>query len=46
MSGIAVKVAVIQENKILLTKREDFETWILPMFDQAEVREKVEVVGG
>lgn len=30
MSGLAVNVAVIHEGKILLTQREDFETWILP----------------
>jgi hypothetical protein len=30
MTGIALNVAVIQEGKILLTQREDFETWILP----------------
>jgi ADP-ribose pyrophosphatase YjhB (NUDIX family) len=30
MPGLAVNVAVIHEDKILLTKREDFETWILP----------------
>ncbi|NTU57100.1 MAG: NUDIX domain-containing protein, partial [Anaerolineales bacterium] len=30
MPGLAVNVAVIHEGKILLTKREDFETWILP----------------
>lgn len=30
MPGIAVNVAVIQEGKILLTKREDFEIWCLP----------------
>ena len=30
MSGIAVNVAVIQEGKVLLTKREDFEVWCLP----------------
>ena len=30
MPGIAVNVAVIQDEKILLTKRDDFETWILP----------------
>jgi ADP-ribose pyrophosphatase YjhB (NUDIX family) len=30
MPGIAVNVAVIQEGKILLTKREDFEVWCLP----------------
>jgi ADP-ribose pyrophosphatase YjhB (NUDIX family) len=30
MSNLAVNVAVIHEGKILLTQREDFETWILP----------------
>ena len=30
MPVLAVNIAVIHENKILLTKREDFETWILP----------------
>lgn len=30
MSGVVVNVAVISDNKILLTQREDFETWILP----------------
>ena len=30
MPNIAVNIAVIHEGKILLTKREDFETWILP----------------
>jgi len=30
MSMIAVNVAVLHDNKILLTKRDDFETWILP----------------
>jgi len=30
MPGLVVNVAVIHENKILLTRREDFETWILP----------------
>ena len=30
MPGVAVNVAVIQDGKILLTKREDFETWCLP----------------
>ena len=30
MPGVAVNVAVLQDNKILLTQREDFETWILP----------------
>ena len=30
MPGLAVIVAVIDNNKILLTKREDFEVWCLP----------------
>jgi ADP-ribose pyrophosphatase YjhB (NUDIX family) len=30
MSAITVNVAVIQENRVLLTKREDFEVWCLP----------------
>lgn len=30
MPGVAVNVAVIQDGKILLTKREDFEIWCLP----------------
>ncbi len=30
MPGVAVIVAVIDDNKILLTKREDFEVWCLP----------------
>lgn len=30
MSGLAVNVAVIHEGKILLTQRDDLETWILP----------------
>jgi ADP-ribose pyrophosphatase YjhB (NUDIX family) len=30
MANIAVNVAVIDNGKILLTKRDDFETWILP----------------
>jgi 8-oxo-dGTP diphosphatase len=30
MANIAVSVAVIQDEKILLTKREDFEIWCLP----------------
>lgn len=30
MKDIAVNVAIIQDNKILLTQRDDFETWILP----------------
>ena len=30
MPGLAVIVAVIEDEKILLTKREDFEVWCLP----------------
>lgn len=30
MSGLAVIVAVIDNGKVLLTKREDFEVWCLP----------------
>lgn len=30
MPGLAVVVAVIDDGKILLTKREDFEVWCLP----------------
>lgn len=30
MPGLAVIVAVIEEGKVLLTKREDFEVWCLP----------------
>jgi len=30
MSGIAAIVAVIDDRKVLLTKREDFEVWCLP----------------
>ena len=53
MSDLAVNVAVIQEGKILLTKREDFETWILPSggieegesLAQAAIRETKEETG-
>ena len=53
MPGLAVNVAVIYENKILLTKREDFETWILPSggveedesLAQAAIRETKEETG-
>jgi ADP-ribose pyrophosphatase YjhB (NUDIX family) len=53
MPGIAVNVAVIYEGKILLTKREDFETWILPSggveegesLAQAAIRETREETG-
>ena len=51
--GLAVKVAVIHEGKILLTQREDFETWILPSggieegesIGQAAIRETKEETG-
>ena len=53
MPGLAVNVAVIQNEKILLTKREDFETWILPSggvedgesLAQAAIRETKEETG-
>lgn len=53
MSDLAVNVAVIHEGKILLTKREDFETWILPSggvedgesLAQAAIRETKEETG-
>jgi ADP-ribose pyrophosphatase YjhB (NUDIX family) len=53
MSGLAVNVAVIHEGRILLTKREDFETWILPSggvedgesLAQAAIRETKEETG-
>jgi 8-oxo-dGTP diphosphatase len=53
MPGIAVNVAVIQDGKILLTKRDDFETWILPSggveenesIAQAAIRETKEETG-
>jgi ADP-ribose pyrophosphatase YjhB (NUDIX family) len=53
MPGIAVNVAVIHEGKILLTKRDDFETWILPSggveegesIAQAALRETKEETG-
>jgi ADP-ribose pyrophosphatase YjhB (NUDIX family) len=53
MSGIAVNVAVLQDNKILLTQRDDFETWILPgggvedgeSIAQAAIRETKEETG-
>jgi ADP-ribose pyrophosphatase YjhB (NUDIX family) len=53
MPNIAVNVAVIDDGKILLTKREDFETWILPSggvedgesLAQAAIRETKEETG-
>lgn len=53
MAGIAVNVAVIHNGKILLTQREDFETWILPSggvedgesVAQAAIRETKEETG-
>lgn len=53
MSNLAVNVAVIQRDKILLTQREDFETWILPggtveareSIAQAAIRETKEETG-
>lgn len=53
MSAIAVNIAVLHDNKILLTQREDFETWILPgggvevgeSIAQAAIRETKEETG-
>lgn len=53
MSSLAVNIAVIHEGKILLTQREDFETWCLPSggvedresLGQAAVRETKEETG-
>lgn len=53
MAGLAVNVAVIHEGQILLTQREDFETWILPSggvddgesLAQAAIRETKEETG-
>ena len=53
MKEIAVNVAVLQGNRILLTQREDVETWILPgggveereSITQAAIRETREETG-
>ena len=53
MSSIAVNVAVIHGNKVLLTQRDDFESWILPgggvedgeSIAQAAIRETKEETG-
>jgi ADP-ribose pyrophosphatase YjhB (NUDIX family) len=53
MAGMAVNIAVIQDGKILLTQRDDFETWILPSggveedetVAQAAIRETKEETG-
>src|SRR5512145_3553655 len=53
MPNLAVNVAVLHEGKILLTQREDFETWILPSggvedgesLAQAGIRETKEETG-
>ena len=53
MPAITVNVAVIHENRVLLTKREDFEVWCLPSggveegesLAQAAVRETKEETG-
>ena len=53
MADLVVNVAVIQDGKILLTKRDDFETWILPSggvqdgesLAQAAIRETKEETG-
>jgi 8-oxo-dGTP pyrophosphatase MutT (NUDIX family) len=53
MATIGVNIAILQDNSILLTQREDFEVWCLPgghidpgeTFAQAAVREAREETG-
>ena len=53
MPGVAVIVAVIDDGKVLLTKREDFEVWCLPgggveeneTLAEGEIREAKEETG-
>ena len=53
MSSVSVNVAVMQDGKILLTQREDFQTWVLPSgrveegesLAQAAIREAEEETG-